>query len=176
MKYLVSCDGLQQEISVVPRDDGRYTVTLKDGRRVVADLRSVGGDSLYSMLLGDESFEVSVVPVEELARVTVRGRDMLLRVESEQERNARLVEGEGKASGPQTIRSVMPGRVVRVLVNEGETVGAGTSILILEAMKMENEIRSPVAGVLKKLFVKDGQTVGNGEPLATVDASPASSC
>ena len=59
----------------------------------------------------------------------------------------------------------MPGRIVRVLVAQGDTVTKGTGLLILEAMKMENEIQAPVDGTIEELFVKPGETVEGGAPL-----------
>ena len=168
MKYIVTHRDREVELELSLRDDGRYDVTFGDGRVMVADFHLVGGDSLASMILDNDAYEVSVVPLEDRSRVTLRGQDVHLNVESEQERNARLVEGGSKADGPVTIKSVMPGRVVRVLAEEGQELEQGTSILILEAMKMENEIKSPIHGTLQKVHVEGGQTVGNGEALAVI--------
>jgi len=62
----------------------------------------------------------------------------------------------------------MPGKVVRVLVNEGESVTAGQGLLVIEAMKMQNEIRSPKSGVVEKLSAAEGQAVTAGETLAII--------
>ncbi|MDK2783686.1 MAG: glutaconyl-CoA/methylmalonyl-CoA decarboxylase subunit gamma, partial [Thermococcaceae archaeon] len=59
----------------------------------------------------------------------------------------------------------MPGKVLRILVREGDEVKAGQGLLVLEAMKMENEIPSPRDGVVKKILVKEGDTVDTGQPL-----------
>ena len=65
----------------------------------------------------------------------------------------------------------MPGRVVTLLVGEGETVKAGQGVVVLEAMKMENEIQTDVAGVVKKIFVEEGQSVEGGDPLFEIESS-----
>lgn len=169
MKYLVTTEGVTRELEVLARDDGRFDVRMHDGRLLTADLVPVGGESLFSLIVGCESFEICIVQSEEAFRVAVRGVDFAMRVESEQERNARLVDGQSKAAGPVVLRSVMPGRVVRVMLREGEAVDSGSSILILEAMKMENEIRSPIRGIVRKLYAGPGQTVGNGEMLAVIE-------
>jgi len=62
----------------------------------------------------------------------------------------------------------MPGTILRVNVSEGASVNAGDVVLVLEAMKMENEITAPVSGAITKLSVQEGQTVSNGEHLFTV--------
>ena len=64
----------------------------------------------------------------------------------------------------------MPGRIVRVLVNKGDAVRKGAGLLILEAMKMENEIQSPADGVVEELFVEAGQTVDGGAELVRVSS------
>jgi len=63
----------------------------------------------------------------------------------------------------------MPGKIVRVLVQTGETVQAGQGLLVVEAMKMQNEIRSPKSGTVERLLVKEGQPVNAGEILAWID-------
>ena len=75
---------------------------------------------------------------------------------------------EDEMGGGGIVKALMPGRVVRVLVNEGDAVQKGAGLLILEAMKMENEILSPVAGVVDRIFVKPGDTVESGAELAHV--------
>jgi biotin carboxyl carrier protein len=63
----------------------------------------------------------------------------------------------------------MPGKVIRLLVQEGETVQAGQGLIVIEAMKMQNEIRSPKSGKVERLLAKEGQTVNVGEILAWVE-------
>ena len=66
------------------------------------------------------------------------------------------------------VKALMPGRVVRVLVNKGDTVQKGSGVLILEAMKMENEIQAPIAGVIDQIFVSAGDTVDGGADLVHI--------
>ncbi|HEX9456960.1 MAG TPA: acetyl-CoA carboxylase biotin carboxyl carrier protein subunit, partial [Candidatus Acidoferrum sp.] len=73
-----------------------------------------------------------------------------------------------EAEGRQQILSPMPGKVVRVLVKPGETVEAGQGLLVIEAMKMQNEIRSPKSGIIERLLAAEGQAVNAGEVLAVV--------
>jgi len=167
MRYVVAYGDREVELDLEPRDDGRFDVVIGD-RSMVADLRAGGGQSLFSLLLGTDAYEVSVIEGEEESRVALRGHSLALRVESEQERNARLVDAASGTAGPQTIKSVMPGRVVSVLVEVGQEVEAGSSLLILEAMKMENEIRAKAGGVITEILVAEGATVGNGEALVKI--------
>ena len=75
------------------------------------------------------------------------------------------------ASGAGTVQAIMPGSIVRVLVNEGEQVEAGDVLLVLEAMKMENELHAPIAGVVKAVYASSGQAVEMNEVLAEIEPS-----
>ena len=68
-------------------------------------------------------------------------------------------------AGSQQVTAYMPGRVVKVMVEEGQEVEAGQGLVVLEAMKMENEIQAEVAGVVRKVFVQEGQAVDGGDPM-----------
>ena len=86
------------------------------------------------------------------------------------ERKALLKKGAGLgAEGVQEIRTSMPGKIVRVMAAEGEEVGQGQGLVVVEAMKMENEIKSPKAGVVKKIGVKEGEAVEAGALLVIVE-------
>jgi len=76
---------------------------------------------------------------------------------------------ESAQAGPQRLSSSMPGKVVRVLSREGDSIEAGQGIIVVEAMKMQNEIKSPKAGTLRKLLVREGANVNAGEILAIVE-------
>jgi biotin carboxyl carrier protein len=74
----------------------------------------------------------------------------------------------GGTDGPRTLNSPMPGRVIRILAPQGTTVEAKQGILVVEAMKMQNELKSPRAGVVSKILVSEGETVAAGQALATI--------
>jgi biotin carboxyl carrier protein len=79
----------------------------------------------------------------------------------------------GGASGPRTVFAVMPGIVLSLAVEPGATVAIKGALLVVEAMKMQNEIRAEVAGVVTKIFVKPGQSVAAGAPLLEIAPPPA---
>jgi biotin carboxyl carrier protein len=81
----------------------------------------------------------------------------------------RAREAFASAEGPHEIVTMMPGRVVRVLVDSGERVEAGQGIVVVEAMKMENEIATPKAGTVTSLSVSPGDTVEGGSTLAVIE-------
>src|SRR5205823_3265962 len=73
------------------------------------------------------------------------------------------------AEGPQSVRSPMPGKVVKVLVQPGDVVQAGAGVVVVEAMKMENELKAPRGGTVKQVRVREGQAVESGEELAQIE-------
>jgi biotin carboxyl carrier protein len=73
------------------------------------------------------------------------------------------------AAGGESLSAIMPGRIVRVLVSRGDEIKKGSGLLVLEAMKMENEVRSPCDGVVREIFVEQGQTVENGALLISIE-------
>jgi biotin carboxyl carrier protein len=91
------------------------------------------------------------------------------RVEIADPRSWRRERGAGiNPSGPQQIAASMAGKVVRVLVAQGDQVESGQGLLVVEAMKMQNEIRAPKAGTVERLSAKQGQSVSPGEILAVI--------
>ena len=77
--------------------------------------------------------------------------------------------GAGSTEGPQKIVAPMPGKVVRIIVPEGEMVEAGKGVVVVEAMKMQNELKAPKSGKVQKLLVQEGATVNAGDPLAIIE-------
>jgi biotin carboxyl carrier protein len=170
------------------QEDGHQReVTLGDNRLTV-DWRSVGGAALstgiddrdeaghYSLLLGAQSFDVFVQPVpaddedgtSRVFEVYVRGQVYRVRLADERARTLASLAGGAHASGDANIRAPMPGLVSHVLVEEGAEVQRGQAVVVLEAMKMENDLPAPRAGVVKSLRVSKGQAVNQGDLLAVI--------
>ncbi len=167
MKYIVRIGGKDTPVSVDLRDDGRFDVTL-DGESMQVDMRRAGGDSLFSLLIGARSCEVSATTNDGMWRLALRGATVDAAVESEQERNARLIQVGTGPSRPAIIKANMPGFVSKILVKPGDAVAKGTALLIIEAMKMENEIRADSAGSVAEVLVSERQTVNNGDSLVRI--------
>jgi biotin carboxyl carrier protein len=147
--------------------EGIYEITL-DGRTVHVDaVRS--GPTVYSVIEDGHQFEAMVD--EKGAHgfdVLVAGR--IFHLESVDERTKLLAQSAAPlASGPQTVAAEMPGKVVKIVVPVGEPVCEGQGVVVLEAMKMENEIPAPIAGIVKEISVSEGQTVEAGAPLFTIE-------
>lgn len=169
MKYVVTLDGREHVVSVETQDDGRRRLVL-DGVETLADLRPAGGGSLWSLLLGTKSCEVSVAKTDDGLRMNLRGATFDARVESEQRRNARALAGQDSAPKASVVKASMPGIVTKVLVAPGDAVEKGRPLLIVEAMKMENEVRAEAAGVVAEIAVAAGRTVNGGDVLVRLKA------
>ena len=144
--------------------DGRYTVLI-DGRAVEVDAREAGPHAL-SLLVAGRSHDVGVEKREGGYRVLVRGEVVEVAL-VEAARGAAVPRRP--ASGLSRIQAPMPGKLVRVLVSAGEEVGAGQGLVVMEAMKMENEIRAPRAGRVKEAPVREGQAVETGALLVLLE-------
>ncbi|HWA16496.1 MAG TPA: biotin/lipoyl-containing protein, partial [Gemmatimonadales bacterium] len=158
MKYTVTVGGQDLEVEV----DGR-TVRV-DGRELEAHLSPVPGVPLRHLLLGDQSHALGVQAVEPgVWRLLVDGVTLDAVVVDERTRHIRSLTGAGTArSGPPTLKAPMPGLVLRVLVQPGQAVTPGQGLLVLEAMKMENELRATAPGTVKAVLVTAGEAVDKG--------------
>ncbi len=164
MKLEIEIGGRRRSVEL-EREGARVRCRI-DGRAVEADAVEVGPGA-YSILLGGQSFEVRGTPSHDGLHIDSAGREFVARV-------ADLRTWRGKhgasveAAGRQQIVAPMPGKVIRVLVQAGEKIEAGKGVLVVEAMKMQNEIRAPKSGTVEKLLVKEGQAVNAGEALAVI--------
>ena len=148
----------------VDRENGTYVVDV-DGTRHEVDAQKLEGD-FYTLLTGGRSYEVSVAAAGDGYQVR-HGAAQQHVVMTDPSRRAR--EREGGGPGPSKVTAAMPGRVVRLLVAEGDTVEAGQGLVVVEAMKMENEVGSPKAGKVTSLEVEAGQSVEGGATLVVVE-------
>lgn len=123
---------------------------------------------VFSVLLGHRSYRVYVEPGESGAFVlAAAGQSHVVSVIDQRDRSAR--SKKQITAGPMELRAQMPGKVVKLLVQPGSNVEAGESLIVVEAMKMQNEMKSPKDGVVRKIYVTEGATVSAGDRLMTVE-------
>jgi biotin carboxyl carrier protein len=146
------------------RSGERYECRI-DGRLIEADIVEIS-KGIYSILIGGRSLEVHVEAHGQILQITSSGREFIASVNDP--RRYRKGGGAILAEGRQQVTAPMPGKVIRVLVKAGDTVAAGQGIVVVEAMKMQNEVKSPKAGTIEKLVVIEGQPVNAGDALAVV--------
>ncbi len=165
MKYFVKVNGAEHEVELVERL-GALAVTF-DGAPLAVRYEEVDRLGQVALFLGERAYAVSIEGDSTEARVTVAGHLYEVEIEDERERAAHDAE-RARSSGGGDVEGVMPGVVIKVLVAAGETVAAGQPLLILEAMKMQNEIAAPHAGKVSAVHVREGQAVASGARLVTL--------
>ncbi|HTY19236.1 MAG TPA: biotin/lipoyl-containing protein [Myxococcota bacterium] len=168
MNYEVSEKGGEtRTVGLVEIGDNEYEVTL-DGRTVRVDAAR-SGRTIYSIIEDGRQFEV-IIDEQGAHGFDVLVGGQLLHLQAHDERS-KLLAATAKvvATGPQRVEAEMPGKVVKINVAVGSEVREGQGVVILEAMKMENEIPAPVDGVLREVAVTEGQTVEGGQLLFVVE-------
>lgn len=167
MRFVARHDG--REIPVeVERHGAVYRVRLGD-RWVEADFVSAG-PALRSLRLADGT-QYALVHHQSGNQHEITLADSTVHVEIIDPLALRRRKGDDEIGSGGVLRALMPGRIARVLVAQGASVAKGTGILILEAMKMENEIQAPIDGIVDRILVEPGQTVESGAELAHIEAS-----
>lgn len=167
MAYKVTLQGQTHDVNVIQLDNGLLRVTI-DGVDSLVDSKQVNA-RLYSLLWDKQSILVDVSADGEEFIVSYSGKNHKLHVIDER-RARRSNEASGVAPAQdKELRSIMPGKVVQLLVAEGDAVEKDQGIIIIEAMKMENEIRATAEGVVKTVHVTAGQAVESGELLVELD-------
>ncbi|MCK6482096.1 MAG: hypothetical protein L6R43_18700 [Planctomycetes bacterium] len=166
MKYRVRVDGREIPVEVEERA-GAPAVTV-EGRALQASLTRIRGDGAWTLLLAGRSHCAVVEEGAAGTTVTIGSRAFRVEVEDEREAAAHSVHPSHE-EGPRVIRSVMPGIVREVLAAEGEAVEGKAPLLVLEAMKMQNEVRADRAGRVARIHVAPGTTVARGDALVTLE-------
>jgi biotin carboxyl carrier protein len=165
VKFEAQLDGLVIPVDVTG-SGGRYRVAL--GEEVLhVDARPTGGGG-WSLLLGQASTAADVSEEDGCFVVHVEGETYAIRVEEETRYIIRTRGGAATAGG-QVLKAPMPGRVVLVEVAVGQVVKPGDGLVILEAMKMENEFKASVTGTVKEIRVEAGQAVNPGDILLVIE-------
>lgn len=155
MKYRVVISGETFEVDVQKREDGSYGATL-GGKAVQADVISVPGG--HNLILDGRVYDILVGGTEEETHVAVRGERGIANVQSERQ----MQSGRRKAGGAankKELRSPMPGRVVKVLCKAGDEVQPGQTLIIVEAMKMENELKAAGPAKIANVAVAEGASI-----------------
>lgn len=188
MRYLVTVDEREVRVAIEERQSSALPQADVDGVKAPIDWRVVtaaaralagGADTAghYSLLLGATSYDIYARPLAtpddadegaQAYEVTVGARTFTVTLRDERTQALGRLAGGAHHSGDAAIRAPMPGLVSNVLAQEGQEVARGQAIVVLEAMKMENDLTTPRAGVVKRISVTKGQTVNQGETLAII--------
>ncbi len=169
MKYIVSLAGEEIEVDV---DGDRVTVGRKS---LMATFTSVAGTPLRQLLVDGQPSTLAVESVQPGRwGLTHQGERWDVEVVDERTRYIRsLTGGSAGRRGGGILKAPMPGLVLRVQVTPGQNVAAGTGVIVLEAMKMENELKAVGAGVVRAVRVSAGEAVEKGQVLIEFEADHA---
>ena len=166
MKYEVRIAG-KTHIVELERRTGGWQARIEGESGIVADVAEIS-PNVFSALLSGRSHEVYVTPSSGgQLQLQTGGFEFTAEVADPRSWRGRRHCG-AEAEGRQHITAPMPGKVVRLLVTAGDTVEAGQGLLVVEAMKMQNEIRSPKSGTVERVLVAERQAVNAGEVLCVV--------
>ncbi len=145
--YSVEVDGVSYEVDRVKLSDGQRSLLIEGSQSELSVVRLKAGRYLVTSRRGEATFDVRD-PLDHLARTT----------------------SSPQHEGAQSVTAYMPGRVVTILAAVGDEVEQGQGIVVLEAMKMENEIATEIAGRVSEIFVEAGQSVEGGDPLFEIES------
>lgn len=164
MKYITTVDGKEYQIEVVDEKHVRV-----GDRLLEVDFESVNGQPVFSVILDGKSYESFISESDEGWQVLMRGRQYQVIVEDEREKRLRAAAGGGVAEGGEfNLKAPMPGLVVAIPVAEGQEIKKGQVLIILESMKMQNELKSPKDGIVERIRVKAGESVEQKQALLSV--------
>lgn len=164
MKYITTVGDKQFLVEII--DERHVSV---DGKVYEVDFESVSGQPVYSLIVDGKSHESYVAQVDDIWQVLMRGRLYPVSVEDEREKRLRAAAGGGVAeTGEFHLKAPMPGLVVTIPVSEGQEIKKGQVLLILESMKMQNELKSPRDGKVNRIKVKAGESVEQRQTLLSV--------
>jgi biotin carboxyl carrier protein len=170
MTFEIEINGRTRSVSVERTTAGHYHLVV-DGVAHEVDAARIGQFGL-SLILDHESGksrEAQVAPASAPGEFLVTMDGRIVTAAIDRRRTARGGDGGVDAHGEQTVVAPMPGRVVRVLVKPGDEVAAKQGVVVVEAMKMENELRSPKAGRVKDVAVSPGTSVETGRVLVVIE-------
>jgi biotin carboxyl carrier protein len=122
---------------------------------------------VFSVLLSHRSFTVYVVPNGENLEVWTGGGRHVISIADARDRSSK--KKKVSAAGPMELRTLMPGKVIKLLVQVGAAVEVGQGLMVVEAMKMQNEMKSPKRGIVSRIHAVEGATVAAGEALIVVE-------
>jgi len=159
----------EQSYTVEIEESGRsvYRVSV-DGNEFLVDGKKTGRTN-FSLIVDNRSFEIEVDNTDDEYRVLVDGRNYRIHLVDERRVRVGAAQSGQQLQGRQMVSVPMPGKIIAVLVAIGDAVEMGQGLVIVEAMKMENEVRSPISGEVKEIKVKPGDTVEGGALLVIVE-------
>lgn len=166
MKFWVTLEGHDAEVEC--QAEGERLWVEVEGRRLEADFRRLPDGEVYSLLIEGRSHEVRVATTGGGLEVTLDGSTVPVEVRHPLEKLLQTTRQARHAGHGETVVAPMPGLVVTLRVKAGDLVTPGQAVVVVEAMKMQNELRAPRAGTVERVAVGEGETIENGDLLVVL--------
>jgi acetyl/propionyl-CoA carboxylase alpha subunit len=164
VKIRVSADGRDYLLDIAREANYQLTGAMRvSGTASVVPVMP----GVYSVIDGTRSFVVRINDTSEGFEAWIDGHRFSLRISDPRDRTG--AAKDASAAGPQEVRALMPGKVVKLLVCKGDEVAAGSGLIVVEAMKMQNEMKAAKNGRVTRIHVNEGSTVAPGETLLVVE-------
>ena len=165
MKYIAEIDDQEFDIEII--DESQVMI---NGEVHEINFEAIRGRLTFSLLVDGKSYEANIYRADGEWEVLMRGIRYSVRVDDERERLLRAAAGASVISqGPFNLQAPMPGMVVEIPVHQGQEVEEGDVLLILESMKMQNELKSPRSGVVSRVLVNPHDNVEQRQMLLSVE-------
>jgi len=164
MIFDVTVNGRDYRVQLEPQQDGTWLCQV-NGDPIAVDSRSTAA-GILSLLIAGESYEVVANPAQQ--QIAFQGQKFSVEVRDPRSWRSRRGRS-GSEAGPKNVVAPMPGKVVRVIVQPGNEVEHGAAIVVIEAMKMQNELKSPKKGMVRKVLAAEGAPVNAGDVLAIIE-------
>lgn len=171
MKLWVTLQGKEAEIEI--RTEGGKVYAVTDGRSIEADFVRLPDGEVYSLLIDGRSHVVRVAPVQDDLEVEVHGHIMPAEVRHPLEKMLMQQSGGRARAAGETMNAPMPGVVVAIRVKVGDVVTAGQAIIVVEAMKMQNELAALHGGIVTEILVAERAPVSTGQPMIKMKPAEA---
>jgi biotin carboxyl carrier protein len=167
MIYYARIDGQEKTVRIEKRGDC-YDVII-DGRRYEVDAKYLENSNSLSLLINSKCYDASVAVSERSALVSISGEKFEIDLMDELSFLAGAPTAHHGSMDAEVIKTPMPGVIVAVEVEPGQRIDAGAPVVVVEAMKMQNEISSVCGGIVKEVLVRQGDTVVSNQRLAVVE-------
>jgi biotin carboxyl carrier protein len=157
MAYIARVDGKTHRIGVKLTGNFIYAVNI-NGREYTVDCHRTE-PTIYSVIIDGQHYEIDVIENDTRFQVFVKSESYEMEIEDERRRRVEISDEVAFGQGRQIVATPMPGKIIEILVKQGDAVKAGQGVIVIEAMKMENELSAPKDGTITEILVKEGQAV-----------------
>lgn len=168
MKMIVKNGKTEKSVKIISKEDNTFTATIND-KEYILDIVKVE-EGVYSILYNGQSINMEMIEGDNIGQYKVNTFCNYMELEVAPELSAVMKKNSNRV-GNEQVKAPMSGKIVKIKVKAGDKIEEGDSLVILSAMKMENEIKSSTSGIISKISVKEEDLVKDGQLLITIKES-----